>query len=301
MPWRQVAQKIKQTNYALKHKLWPGFRAPKFHYKQLVESETRTGMRILHAGGGRNKHNLFEGQQVWRLNVDLDQATLSQDTGANGRALGDLERLPVQENSIDLIVCEMVFEHVENPERITRELFRCLKEGGKIIFFTPNLKAYPFLISKVTPFWFHQLYGFLRARRDEDIFPTHYRLNTIGSLRRYFGKAGFELVQLKQIDSSCDYFDIFPGIFLIAAAFSQLLNRIEALSSLRQFHIGCFRKPVRLKAAPGLKSEPSWSQRLRAQNAEAPGTFRDFLCDRWRLSGLWREHAGFAIHQLSKN
>ncbi|MGH7493263.1 MAG: glycosyltransferase [bacterium] len=243
MSWQRIAQTIKQTNYALKHKLWPGSRAPKFHYKQLAESETYTGMRILHAGGGRNKHNLFAGQQVWRLNVDLDRGTLGQDAGAHGRVLGDLERLPVQENSIDLIVCEMVFEHVENPECITRELFRCLKEGGKIIFITPNLKSFPFLISKFTPFWFHQLYGFLRARRDEDIFPTHYRLNTTTALRRHFGEAGFELVRLKQIDSSCDYFDIFPVLFLIAAALSQVLNRIEALSFLRQFHIGFFRKP----------------------------------------------------------
>jgi SAM-dependent methyltransferase len=246
MSWRKIAQTIKQTNYALKHKLWPASRAPKFHYKHLVESESHAGMRVLHAGGGRNKHNLFEGQHVRRFNVDLDRATLAQDENAHGRVLGDLEWLPVLDDSVDLIVCEMVFEHVENPERITRELFRCLKEDGKIIFITPNLRSYPFLISKFTPFWFHQLYGFLRARRDEDIFPTHYRLNTIAALRRHFGEAGFELVQLKQIDSSCDYFDIFPVVYLIAAAYSQLLNRIEALSSLRQFHIGCFRKPARL-------------------------------------------------------
>jgi hypothetical protein len=121
-----------------------------------------------------------------------------------------------------------------------------LKEGAEISFITPNLRAYPFLISKFTPFWFHQLYGFLRARRDEDIFPTRYRLNTTAALRRHFGEAGFELVQLKQVDSSCDYFDIFPVLFLIAAVFSQLLNRLEALSILRQFHIGHFRKPAHL-------------------------------------------------------
>lgn len=256
MAWHKIAQKIKQTNYGLKHKLWPGSKAPKQHYKEWAESEAFAGMRVLHAGGGRNKHNLFHGQHVQRLNVDLDQATLAQDAAADVRLLGDLAQLPVQENTVDLIVCEMVFEHVENPERVVRELFRCLKEGGKIVFITPNLLSYPFLISKCTPFWFHRLYGFLRARRDDDVFPTHYRLNTGAAIRRYFGAAGFEPVQLRQIDSSCDYFDIFPGIYLVAAAFSEMLNRIEVLSFLRQFHLGCFRKPVREKPTRTLAANP---------------------------------------------
>ena len=172
MAWHKIAQKIKQTNYGLKHKLWPGSKAPKQHYKEWAESEAFAGMRVLHAGGGRNKHNLFHGQHVQRLNVDLDQATLAQDAAADVRLLGDLAQLPVQENTVDLIVCEMVFEHVENPERVVRELFRCLKEGGKIVFITPNLLSYPFLISKCTPFWFHRQGQPLRRRNPSALHRT---------------------------------------------------------------------------------------------------------------------------------
>lgn len=245
MAWHKIAQRIKQSNYRLKQKLWPASKAPKLHYKELAEAAARPGMVVLHAGGGRNKHGLFQGRSVRRVNVDLDQATLAQDAGADLRVLGNLEFLPVRENTVDLIVCEMVFEHVADPEGIVRGFFRCLRAGGQVVFITPNVKSYPFLISKITPFWFHRLYGFLRGRRGEDIFPTHYRLNSVAAIQRHFGKAGFESVQLRQIDSSCDYFDVFPGVYLIMAAFSQLLNRCEALSSWRQFHLGCFRKPAR--------------------------------------------------------
>ncbi|MCG3156564.1 MAG: hypothetical protein DKINENOH_03188 [bacterium] len=236
--------KVKQFNYAVKRKLWPNAPAPKAHYKSLAEAAAQPGWCVLHAGGGRNKHNLFQQQHVRRINVDLDAVTLAQDRTAGLRVLGNLEELPVPDNAFDLIVCEMVFEHLAHPGRVVREFFRSLKSGGSLIFITPNLLAYPFLISRATPFWFHRLYGFLRGRQAEDIFPTYYRLNTGAAIRRHFDRAGFELVQLRQLDASCDYFDILPGLHQMLAVVTNFLNRVEALSFLRQFHLGWFRKPA---------------------------------------------------------
>lgn len=244
MPWHNVVQRVRHFNYAAKRMLWPNEKAPKFHYKDLAEAAARPGLSVLHASGGRNKHNLFQHQRVRRVNVDLDAATLVQDHTATLRVLGDLDHLPVGDNAFDLIVCEMVFEHITHPERVVSEFYRSLKAGGQVVFITPNLMAYPFLISKITPFWFHRIYGFLRGRQAEDIFPTHYRLNTITAIRRHFGRAGFELVQLRQLDASCDYFDIFPILHSLLSVISRILNRVEALSFLRQFHLGCFRKPA---------------------------------------------------------
>jgi len=235
---------IQRTNQNLKRRLWPDFPRPKLYYKNLVEAQADEDLLILHAGGGRNKHGLFQGRRVNRINVDLDRATLVKDGQAKSRILGDLERLPLRDQCIDLIVCEMVFEHVAHPAEMIREFYRCLKANGQVIFIAPNLLSYPYLISWITPFWFHKLYGYLRGRREEDVFDTYYRLNTKSAIHRYFGEVGFQLVRLTQIDSACDYLDIFPIIYVPALALSMLVSRISALSVLRQFHVGWFRKPV---------------------------------------------------------
>jgi ubiquinone/menaquinone biosynthesis C-methylase UbiE len=151
--------------------------------------------------------------------------------------------LPIAGNSVDLIVCEMVFEHVAEPEKMIREFHRCLKPDGRIIFITPNFMCYPYLVSRLMPYWFHKFYGVAVGRQAADIFPTHYRLNTIPAIQRYFAQAGFKRVFLKQLDASSDYMALFPIIYLLAVFYSRLISKIEALSFLRQFHVGCFCKP----------------------------------------------------------
>jgi SAM-dependent methyltransferase len=204
---------------------------------------------ILHAGGGRNKHKLFQGRQVKRINIDLDFTTLVQDSEAKAKALANLEALPLAGGCIDLIVCEMVFEHVRRPEQMIREFYRCLKPNGRIVFITPNAFCYPYLIARITPFWFHRLHGFIIGRKDEDVFPTFYRLNTASAIRRYFAQAGFEMAHLTQIDSSCAYLSVLPVLYLLAVFYSWLINSVKAFSFLRQFHIGCFYKPQQRSVA----------------------------------------------------
>jgi len=236
-------QMIRRFNFFLKSKLWRDFPRPLMYYKQAVETATRDGLCVLHAGGGRNKHNLFQGRRITRINVDLDYDTLVQDKTAALRTLANLEKLPVAANCVDLILCEMVFEHVAAPEKMIGEFYRCLKPNGRIFFITPNFMCYPYLVSRLMPYWFHKLYGVAVGRKAEDIFPTHYRLNTIPAIQQYFSRAGFDKIFLKQLDTSSDYLALLPGIYLLAVLYSRLISGVEALSFLRQFHVGCFRKP----------------------------------------------------------
>ena len=54
---------------------------------------------------------------------------------------GDAHLLPFKSESIDSIICKDVIEHVQHPEKVIGELYRCLKYGGKAFvtlpFFTP--------------------------------------------------------------------------------------------------------------------------------------------------------------------
>jgi len=56
--------------------------------------------------------------------------------------VADATALPFAENSVDGIVCEMLIEHVPNPQKIIDEIFRVLRPGGKMCVSTPFM--FPF-------------------------------------------------------------------------------------------------------------------------------------------------------------
>jgi SAM-dependent methyltransferase len=115
-------------------------------------------------------------------NPDLDEAHLLEPGGDGSVSL------PLADRSVDLVVSTFVFEHVTNPDSVAAELDRVLRPGGWICALTPNAFGYIGLGNRITP---EPLKGALLRRlqprrRDEDVFPTVYRLNTGRALRRHF-------------------------------------------------------------------------------------------------------------------
>lgn len=101
---------------------------------------------------------------------------------------------PLTDNSADLCVCDNVLEHLPDPPAFFREAQRVLKPGASLCIRTPNRWNYIALLSRVVPNRSHA--GLLaKAKpglREEDVFPTLYRCNTVGALRRALNRNGFE-------------------------------------------------------------------------------------------------------------
>lgn len=74
--------------------------------------------------------------------VDVDESALARAIERGITALKcnlDEEPLPFTNDSFDLITAFEVIEHLNNPQRMLREAFRVLKEGGIIVIETPNV------------------------------------------------------------------------------------------------------------------------------------------------------------------
>ncbi len=56
--------------------------------------------------------------------------------------LGDIHALPFADNSIDAITCVYVLEHVEEPQKAVKEMYRVLKPGGYCWIEVPFLFYY---------------------------------------------------------------------------------------------------------------------------------------------------------------
>jgi len=59
------------------------------------------------------------------------------------RICADAHNLPLREGSVDCVLSISLLEHLENPEKCVKELYRVLRHGGIAIIQLPNLQ-YPF-------------------------------------------------------------------------------------------------------------------------------------------------------------
>jgi SAM-dependent methyltransferase len=48
---------------------------------------------------------------------------------------------PIESSWADCIVANQVIEHIYNPLHFSREVFRCLRPGGRVIVTTPNIRT----------------------------------------------------------------------------------------------------------------------------------------------------------------
>jgi SAM-dependent methyltransferase len=162
---------------------------------------------IVDFGRGRGSHaedeilfkrNLtcFKGRVTRVIGLDVDRVGRENPTLDEFRLLERHGPWPLEDKSVDLIICDCVLEHLPDPESVFREAGRVLARGGYLCIRTPNVLSYVGIASKLLPNRFHGkvLKKVQLDRKQEDVFPTVYRCNTVLSLRRQMAVHGFQAV-----------------------------------------------------------------------------------------------------------
>ncbi len=171
-----------------------------------VNSLLKESMIVLDAGCGRGafsersvptKRNLrtLKGKVAKVIGIDVDSAAAVNPTLDEFRLI-EGDRWPVEDDSIDLIVCDNVLEHVADYESFFSELRRVLRDGGYLCLRTPNRWNYITLGARLIPNKHHSAVTSVvqAGREEEDVFPTVYKCNTAGKLRRVLRDRGFDCV-----------------------------------------------------------------------------------------------------------
>ncbi len=144
-------------------------------------------------------------------------------------------------NTFDIIFSDNVLEHVEDPGKFLKEIYRILKPEGFFINKTPNKNHYVPLIAILTPTHFHKFYNQIRGRKQENTFPTRYKLNSLSQQKRHFKKSGFKLDWIKFYEKRPEYLRIFFLTYPLGILYERVVNLLS-LSKLKIVMISSFQK-----------------------------------------------------------
>lgn len=192
-------------------KIYPEIRAGGFaHNDQImlfflrVHALLEPGMTVVDFGAGRGRiseatsgfcrdFKILRGKCDKIIGVDIDPVVLENQTVDEACVIDRAGRVPLPDQSVDLIFSCATFEHIEHPATTAQELARILRPGGWICAWTPAKWGYVAMGARMVPNALHpyavRLLG--GQRGSADVFPTFYRLNTLGAVRRHFTPLGF--------------------------------------------------------------------------------------------------------------
>lgn len=159
---------------------------------------------------------------------------------------GDVQRYPLRDASVDVVISRAVLEHVCEPDLMFKETYRVLKPEGRFIFLVPNRYDYVSILSRFLPSSLQKaLVSKLEGRQPEDVFPAYYRANSYLSIARLCKKHGLTLEKFFYLGQYPAMFMFNPLLFLLASAYEKVINRIHWLRFFRGWLLVVLRKSQR--------------------------------------------------------
>jgi SAM-dependent methyltransferase len=156
----------------------------------------------------------------------------------------DLTKIPLPDQSVDLIMSRSVFEHLVNPAAVYSEFARILRPGGRVVFLTANMWDYGTLIARLVPNRFHAaIVKRTEGRAEEDTFPVAYKTNTPGEVNKLAAEAGLEVEAFDYLSQYPNYLLFSGPLFFLGTCYEKLITRFHALRFLRGWILVTLRKP----------------------------------------------------------
>ncbi len=195
----------------LERLVFPGLRYSQQHYHQLLNSHIQKDCEWVDLGCGHQmfaewmtvEQNDIASRARLLVGVDLDWKGLQLNPFLHHKIYGNLELLPLRSGSYDVITANMVAEHLDRPATVLSEVKRILRPNGSFVFHTPNSRCFMMRFAALMPQSLKNLLALvLEGRAEEDVFPTHYRMNTRMDITRLATDAGLEVEQIQSVSSS---------------------------------------------------------------------------------------------------
>jgi 2-polyprenyl-3-methyl-5-hydroxy-6-metoxy-1,4-benzoquinol methylase len=211
---------------------------------ELFDRTLQAGDVVLDAGCG-HKSLVRQGGHVpfSLIGFDMVWEDIRQNHSVDLGLVSDIGHVPVRSESLDIVICNMVLEHLREPDMVFRELSRVLRKGGHLIVMTPSIFNIVTIVNGLIPNRFHpKIAHFLTGVSESDTFPTYYRANSVGRLRRLLGRNQMQEAGVIMYQPPPYAFVFSRIICRIVIAYYNFINTWEWLGPLRGVIIARYQK-----------------------------------------------------------
>lgn len=215
------------------HKMYPNWRVSTLIYHDLISNSVSKDTFLLDVGCGHS--NLLSDIYLKTPNtygIDPDMSAINRNNEIKHIKKSYVEKMPFKDNFFDVVVCAWVLEHLKDPKKAFKEIFRVLKPGGKVIFLTPNSLNYNVWLIRLIPERFHDfLTRRLYNRQENDTFPKQYLINSPRIIDMLLPEIGFKKRKLV-LNGDPTYISFnnvtfFLGVFLEKIFELRIFNRFK--------------------------------------------------------------------------
>lgn len=223
------------------------YHTPDDWYEALLAGLVVPGTAWLDIGCGRNLFpsnprlaDALSGRAGRLVGLDPDP-TLDENPWVHEKVRGSLDDYDGGQQ-FDLVTLRMVAEHIAAPEPCVRAIERALRPGGVAVIYTVFGGSPMPLLTRLAPMGLrHVVKSFLWGTQPKDTFPTCFRMNTRGRLRRLFVGVGMREEQFVRLDD-CRTFARFRGLCELELR-CRSLCRAVGLPYPEHCLLGIYRKP----------------------------------------------------------
>lgn len=175
--------------------------------------------------------------------VDPDPRVVDNPYLHEGK-VGFGENLPYPDGKFDVVFCDNVMEHLDNPVAVLSEIARVLKPSGHFLWKTPNRRHYVPLIARLTPTRFHRYINRRRGREEADTFPTRYKVNRPDAAARACAASGLKMIDYRLLESRPEYMRISPPTYILGILYERFVNSTDMFRQFRVLFMGEAQKPA---------------------------------------------------------
>lgn len=173
------------------------------------------------------------------------------------------DRLPVEDNQADYVLCQEGFEHFPDQYHVLREFSRVLRVGGRLILTTPN---YSSLHARMSYLLFESVYAgrmmppnevdtvwYSRSHTNE-IYFGHAFLCGIQRLRLLARVCGFRIAKLHGVRVNKTALVLFPFLYpaIVLTSFLSYFRRSKKVIHDKAVKMQIYREQLRLNLSPGI-------------------------------------------------
>jgi SAM-dependent methyltransferase len=168
-----------------------------------------TRLKIYEAGGGSISFLPLEVLRRAHVTVvDIDKNQINNNEYAQEAILGDVQTWRFAPDTLDLVICYNVIEHLADVEAALERFCESLKQGGLMLIGAPNPRSLSGVVTKYSPHWFHVwFYRYVRGEKHagqpgQAPFPTFFPpLVTLSKLGAFAEAHGLEVIYRKEYES----------------------------------------------------------------------------------------------------